>query len=935
MRATLTLLLCLILCWHFTVVVCADSGSDQIREQADQLLELSKAQNPSNHALAAETAKQALALYRSINDTPGLADTYSHLGDCYYAQNLMNEAAESLDQALQIWRRQSDTQKTADALIMLGYIEGRRGELLNGISYLTQAQTLLDEQKDFAQLGGIASGMAFVFTESGLPENALTQSERARQYFERAGEIRSAYRQVLQIGYTHFLLQNYASAVSVLNQALDHFQKSNDRRAPLDIAECHEYLGRVYFALGQYDVALKHLEPVAAQYDSAANGRDAAQVRALIGQIYERSGDTDRAREMYVEASKIFRLPEVDDRVNDAAVRFALGRLELNNNNYDAAESDLKDSIAVTEDLRVDLKSRLLASAFSASVHDRYEAYIECLMRKHNQKPSPDIERQAFEASELARARSLAELLRDTQTKVVAGADPNLVQHEKTLRQAIRAKIEDTVSLFTGEYTKSDLNDLESSLTRLREQHKAVVRQLQKQDPEYDHIKEPATYSIQQIQESIIADDDTTLLEYFLGRNASYVWAITRNNVSTVELHGADEITDAVREVYRLLSHDPSSDTDKQLNEASAKLSELILTPVANQLHGRRLIVVADGALNYIPFQILPTTHDNPTPLVANYEIVNAPSASILGQLRQEKQHRQPKTRILAAFGDPVFQSNYARFKNAASINNVVAAAKANEPESKERASRSIDVQPDELDPATIQPLLYSQSELKKLNEIAGTRAAIFRGFDASREVLETTDFSKYAILHFATHGLLDPKNPENSGFYLSMIDPAGQPEKGFIKLQDIYNLQAPVDLLVLSACRTGLGREVRGEGLIGLTRGFMHAGASSVVASLWKVDDEATAELMKYFYTNMLEKGMRPAEALRAAQNTLRQNPSWQSPHFWAGFTLQGEFREPIKLAPSGDASVAVRNAVGISLLLLLLGGIGWGLWRRRRSTS
>ena len=207
------------------------------------------------------------------------------------------------------------------------------------------------------------------------------------------------------------------------------------------------------------------------------------------------------------------------------------------------------------------------------------------------------------------------------------------------------------------------------------------------------------------------------------------------------------------------------------------------------------------------------------------------------------------------------------------------------------------------------------------------------RGFDASRGVLETTDFSKYAILHFATHGLLNPKNPENSGFLLSMLDFDGKPQNGFITMQDVYGLHVPVDLVVLSACRTGLGKDVRGEGLIGLTRGFMHAGASSVVASLWKVDDEATAELMKNFYANMLQKGMAPAEALRAAQNTVRQNPQWQSPHFWAGFTLQGEFKESIKLPAPIGAPVKVQNAVGGGLLLTLLGGIAWGFWRRRTS--
>jgi CHAT domain-containing protein len=455
----------------------------------------------------------------------------------------------------------------------------------------------------------------------------------------------------------------------------------------------------------------------------------------------------------------------------------------------------------------------------------------------------------------------------------------------------------------------------------LRQQHQQLTQQLQQQNPHYNQIEETNNYSVQQVQELIVEDNETMLLEYFLGKNASYVWAITRNSARVYVLPKADEITDEVRVVYELLAQKPGDETEKRLSDAGGKLAKMILTPLANQSNIKRVIVVADGALNYIPFQLLPAPSGNP--LVANYEIVNAPSASILGQLREEKQERPANTKVLAAFGDAVFRSNYAQFKN--SVPDEVAASVAME--------RGLEVAADSLDPDKIQSLVFSKYELDYLRNIAGQAAFVATGFKASRAVLEKTDFSRYAILHFATHGLLDPKNPKKLGLYLSMVNEAGQDEDGFITMQDVYNLRVPVSLVVLSACRTGLGEDVRGEGLIGLTRGFMHAGASSVVASLWKVDDEATAELMKHFYTNMLKKGMRPAEALREAQNTLRKDPLWSSPHYWAGFTLQGEFKESIKLPPATTAPATIQNAVGAGLLITLLAGIGWGYWRRRRA--
>jgi CHAT domain-containing protein len=929
MKATLTLLFCMVLSGCFVPSIRADTSTGDPVKRARELLELSKNQNYSeNHSLAIQTAQEALALFQSANDLDGAATTYAHIGQCYYAQAALLESARYYDLALQIWRQQSNPQKQAEVLIMFGYIEGRKGEWLSGVSYLTQAQNLIDEESSPSQMAKIASGLAFVFEESGLPESALAQYQRAMEYFRQAAEERSSNRMFLQTAYMQFLLENYSAALTLLQEALAKFE-SSPASSQLDIAECHEYMGQVYISVGQYDLALQHLQPLLAIYNKTGNRQEQAQVEALIGRIYQQQGSISRARKSYLEASRIFR--EVSAPLKDASVRFALGRLELDNGNYEAAERYLKDSIEGAENIRRDLQTRVFAAAFSASVHERYEAYIECLMRKHKAQPSKGLEVLAFEASELARARSLAELLRDTQTTVLVGVDPQLAQKEKSLRQAIRATVDQTVSLLATNYKKEELDKLEASLTRLREQHKQITTKLRELNPDYDKIKAPNNYSLQQIQNLVIEDDQTVLLEYLVGKNASYVWAITRNSVEVFELPGADVITNAVRRVYENVSKLPSTESDNNLTKATAELAEMILSPVAAQLTGSRIIVVADDALNYIPFQLLPNRSANNEPLVAKYQIINTPSASVLAQLRQEKQRRDPRTKVLAAFGDPVFESNYSQHK-ASAPGELTASARTNENESWRRAWRDVELSADALDPSLIQPLNYTRYELNNLSSIAGSGAFVARGFDASREMLGSMDLSKYAILHFATHGVLHPDKPELSGFFLSTVDTTGRRQDGFINMQDVYLLHAPVDLVVLSACRTGLGKEVRGEGLIGLTRGFMHAGASSVVASLWKVDDEATLELMKHFYANMLQKGMRPAEALRAAQNTLRQDPHWQSPHFWAAFTLQGEFKQPITVPATPGASLMVQKAVGGGLLMALLVGIGWGYWRRRR---
>jgi CHAT domain-containing protein len=165
-------------------------------------------------------------------------------------------------------------------------------------------------------------------------------------------------------------------------------------------------------------------------------------------------------------------------------------------------------------------------------------------------------------------------------------------------------------------------------------------------------------------------------------------------------------------------------------------------------------------------------------------------------------------------------------------------------------------------------------------------------GFQASRATATSSELSQYRIVHFATHGLLNSEHPELSGLVLSLIDEQGKHQNGFLRLHDIYNLNLPADLVVLSACNTALGKDVRGEGLVGIVRGFMYAGAARVVSSLWKVDDEATAELMKGFYRRMFQENMPPAAALRAAQVEMWKQKQWRSPYYWAAFVLQGEWK-------------------------------------------
>jgi CHAT domain-containing protein len=888
--------------------------------EAQALLTLSELQNRSKYATAVLTAQEALALWKSRGDKEGLARTYHQIGTCYLAQNLLTEAIENFSQALELWRGLKDRSQEAATLISLGFAEFRKAEWQACIRYLTGAYPLLDERAEPVQMGRMASTLGASFIETGSPEMGVAQYQRALDYYRQANDYEGISYATWGLGRAYFFAGDLDQATIYFQQALEPIEKNSVSAAPI-----LEYLGRIHIGRGEYAVAQNYLGSVLTIYTEAGNLKEAARVLALLGQAYDRQGMLSRAKLHYQEALETF--TRLSDRVNQAAIYYALGELEMKQRNYDAASGYLRQSIDVTEGMRRVSTSYDLMAAFSASVQERYEAYIECLMKQHEKQPAGEFAINAFETSELGRARTLSELLLALQTNLTPGADPQLAARQRSLRQTLRIKENDRIKLLAQTDTREQLIALEQETARLEAEYKKVNDTIRSRFPSYDEISRPTAWDLRQIQEKILADDDAVLVEYTLGTENSYAWTITRNSFTSHKLPPKKIINAAVQRVYALLSNPPQDGNETELARASAELSKLVLAPVASSLNRQRIILVADGALNYIPFQLLPNPSGNNEPMVAGYEVINAPSASILGQLRQEKQHRRP-TRVLAAFGDPVFASNYAQFKDSAT-GDLAASVKTS-------ASRDVEVSADSLDPSVIQPLNYTKFELKNLSEIAGPESFIAKGFTASRETLGRIDLSEFSILHFATHGVLVPEKPELSGFFLSTVDTAGRAQDGFISMQDVYRLNAPVDLVVLSACRTGLGKDMRGEGLIGLTRGFMYAGASSVVASLWKVDDEATGELMKHFYANMLKKGMRPADALRAAQNTLRQDPNWQAPHFWAGFTLQGEFKEPIRVpvrvpAATRTASPFVQKMVGAGLLMALLAGIGWGYWRRR----
>ena len=870
----------------------------------------------SNKLEALQNGEESLELWKSTNQKLGQAKAYMVVGEYQLIQNNLVEATRNYEIAQQLWQELNVPNQVAEVLINLGFIEFRKGAWQASMSFYIQAQQLIvDEAAEPYMMGQMKVGLADAFLETGMPATGLERYREALEYYRQMKSPGPVVSTEWGIGSAHYFIGNYNEALAILKNARTEAVALNDERLA---AFCDDFTGRSYYELQDYPAALRYYQAAYDGFTKTGNPMEATNVVALMGQVYQQQGNFQSARTHYLRALTSFQ--KVSDQLNEAATLYALGSLELEQNSVDAAEEHLRQSIEMTEEMRRVSLSSDLTAAFSARVHDRYEKYIDCMMRKYGSSQTQDLVKKAFETSELSRARSLAELLRATQANLFPGLDPAVAAHEKRLRGYLNDNENAKIRLLSGKFEVSELKAFESDYQRLKAEHDQLIQNIRRLNPSYEQVIEPTAWNLRKIQEQVVADDQTVMLEFSLGSEKSYLWAVTRSEIKSYELPNEGTIDPLARRVHKLLSTPPLNNADNELSGAVQDLARMVLWPAGEHLNKQRIIVVPDGVLNFIPFQILPSPSSDKL-LVDDAEIINAPSASIFGDLQEEARDRQPPPNLLAAFGDPVFAADYQ--PNADKSEQVIATAQLRS------ALRDNDLNNETFDPSALTRLFHAKRELDSLGEVAGQKALIVREYDATRDRFLHTDLTQFAILHLVTHGYFNPKHPQNSGFVLSDIDRDQRHMQGFIGLREIYELRAPVLLVVLSACQTALGENVRGEGLMGMTRGFMHAGASSVVASLWEVDDRATAELMKLFYSNMLKRGMKTGEALRAAQNSIRQRPEWRSPHYWAAFTLQGEYPRAISVNSPTDTAW-LRITVILVICLLALSCALFVLWRR-----
>ncbi|MEM1205507.1 MAG: CHAT domain-containing tetratricopeptide repeat protein [Acidobacteriota bacterium] len=853
-------------------------------------------------AKAVEYYRRAEGLWGRLPDsTNSRAQTLNNLGLAHHSRGALDGALEKYREALAGFRATGDRTREGVALGNIAGVLDLMGEPDDAVRFLRAAMALYEQTGDVGGKARALNNMASIQRRSGDFQGALDRYGAALDLLTREDDLRGMARALNNLGLVFENLGRLDVALEHLERSLDLRRRVEDRRgeavtlhnlgrltAEIRPAEglrllegalvlrrevgdlrgeaiTLRYLGRAQGTLGQsvdgilnLRRAVEILETTESPFSLASSLWDLGRIRLAAGDPGSAAVDLRRALDLLDGGAA--RLGEARVRLDLAAALRALGQTE-------EALVEAAAALDLLEQLRANIGSIGFRTSFRAAHQPAYELQVELLMGLAGGNPRSPLVVDAFELSERSRTRGLLDLLAGGGSAVGRRGDTAQLRRRGELLRRLRAKsYQQERALDRGEAERGRL--ISQEIVRLLTELESFEGELRSKDPRAADLAHPRALGEEQIRS--LLDPETTLLQYFLGEERSFLWAVTGRDVRGFALPPRVEIESKARRVLRSWSSLGSESAEAQWR-AAEELSRLILGPVADRLTPR-LVVAADGALHLVPFAALPAPGGGGRRLIDDFELVHIPSASVLSQLRDAEAsapgEADPR---LAIFADPVFSALDPRLPAATR-------AKGARLES-QRTSWS--------------RLPWTQKEAEAvLRHLPPGQATAALGLEARRERVLGGELAGYRFLHFATHGRIDGERPELSGLALTGVDGAGRTLEGFLPLHDISRLELAADLVVLSGCETALGKEVRGEGMVGLTRGFFHAGARRLMASLWRVEDRATAELMDRFYRHLLQNGEPPSAALRRTQLEMRNDPRWRDPYHWAAFVVAGDWR-------------------------------------------
>jgi CHAT domain-containing protein len=757
------------------------------------------------------------------------------------------KALEKFSEALKIWQDLGDSYEQAVVYYGMGYTNYALSNNYEAAILYNRALKLHLEKGD--EIGQAINQAALGSVQYALNENefAAYNYKRAIEIYKKIDNLRGLGIVFHGLGTVQLLSENYDEAKSNLMESLKWRVLANDS---LGKARTHITLGKLY-------LAEKNFEKAEEQFFEAEKtlGKERAKEDAELlyywGRFYLLTGQTDKAAEYLKKGINLSN--EAGNKLGEAHGLLDLSRAQMKLGEMEKSLVSIQTALGLVEILRQATLDFRLRVNFSATIQPFYEHYISLLMKMHEREPGKRFDKKALEISEQARARGLLDqmerrsLIRQNRIK------PELLEREQFLRD----KLTNLLAFQAADLAKQITKEIQEVSAQFSDVDAEINRQFYK--PESVFVP---TSKTDEIQNNL--DENTVLLEYSLSGEDSFVWVVLKNEIFSYRVPGG-EIEKLARNVYDCISRLSKPALEKPCWRENEKLSKILLQPLMKHIMSRRLIIVKSSFLHYIPFSSL-INPLNSKYLIETNEILTLSSASLLSFIRETKNQNAPAKK-LAIFADPVYSSSDARIQV----------------KSKTAPQKGI---------YDLPRLFASRFEAERISSLLPlTDVLVKKDFEASRDSFFSSNLDNYQILHFAAHAFANDKQPELSSIALSFYNEQGEEVQGFLRTNDILRLNLNSDLVVLSACQTGLGKQIKGEGIVSLGQSFFSVGTKRLIVSLWDVDDKVTAELMSKFYQKHLIEKRNISSSLREAQLEILRDNRWKSPFYWAAFTLEGDW--------------------------------------------
>lgn len=771
-------------------------------------------------------------------------------------EKLLEQAITNFQQALSIWEKLNDSYEQAVVFYGLGWTyipQSKYNEAtLSFARALKTAQSHGDRYAETINFAGIGWSEFY----SGNFEMAAFNFNQALEVARQHDYQSQVARALFGVGNISYMSGNYREAVNLLNECLQIRREINEKRQE---GLTYITLAKVLIKQGQSLDAINHLNLSQAIFRKLPTKVGEGELFITFGWAYFSINDLQKAQENFERALAVRK--NIGDKAGEAAVLRGLSVVHSRLGQFRQAKDEVEKEYEILESLRNSTLNQDSRIAFLASIQEYFEDAVSVFMYMHRLRPDQGYERSAFEFSERSRTRTLLDAIEEKKSSAMK-IDNDLLEKKQEIQQALIDSLAEERRIRFEKDSAAELKKQQFKIQDLLFSFRKLETEIKDKNDGTEQASAVQPLSVEEIQASL--DNDTVLLEYYLGTEQSYLWLIKKDKLTVFQLPKREIIEKLAFEARNalILQKNDQIKSEQIFNKKATQLSRILLAPTLSQLKNQKLLIIPQGALQYIPFAALPK---NNRPLVIDHEIVYLPSASLVSVL--QKKREAPYEKEIAIFADPVFSADDERLGRFASINE----------NDKEKFSR----------------LFASRFEAEKISSfIPKDESLVLFDSNANRTNFLKTDLSRYRILHFATHAFIDDKNPQLSSIILSRYDQEGRRIKGQLRAAEIFNLNLNTEMVVLSGCQTAMGKNVRGEGMLGLSRGFLLAGTSRLLISLWEVEDKAAAELMTHFYRHYLKERQTPVAALRLAQIEIMKDRRWRSPLYWSAFILQGDWK-------------------------------------------